>query len=247
MTRTGADDTHPDGDGPGEDSDRCPCARRLDDDFDCRATGDCPRLRWLERFDDDSSAADRRVRSEITRIATALGLPDDVAATARRLFEHARERGFLSGRTVEGVAAGAVYAAARQTGLPRTLEEVAAVGQVSSDRVGRLHRQFGEQLDLPIAPGSAVDHLPRYADRLDLSPRTRAVARRILEAAAERPLADGRHPVSLVAAAVYAAGLLTGERVAQARVGEATGVAPSTISELYHELLEGLDVLPAER
>lgn len=226
----------------------CACAEHLDAEFDCRASeGTCPRLGWLQAFPDrapDEPAADPvdRGRDELQRMATALGLAPDVAETAVQLFDHAREQEFLPGRRVESVASAALYAAARQAGVPRTLDEVAAVSRVSRGDVGQAARRLVEALDLAVVPPSPLDYLPRFADRLDLDAETERVARSVLTAVEVSGVQAGRHPASLVAAGIYLGGLLAGNRVQQARVSEATGVGASTISELYHELLEDLSL-----
>lgn len=240
-------ESHAVADAPSSDDD-CLCAEYIDGEFPCRSPGeeDCPRHAWLETFEAEGIVADGEdpeAREEIDRLADALDLPHDVTETAVWLFAYAREEGFVSGRTVEGVAAAAVYAAARQSGLPRTLEEVASTTAASRREIGRDHRQFARDLDLPVKPVSPAEHLPRYAAELDLSARTEEVARRLLVAAEDRGLQGGRNPVSLVAAAVYAAGLLTDTQIHQSHISEVTGVGEPTISDLYHELLEELSVL----
>ena len=73
------------------------------------------------------------------------------------------------------------------------------------------------------------------ADRMAETERR---ARELLERARKAGLLSGKSPVGLAAAAVYAAGTLTGEDVTQAEVAAVTDMSEVTIRNRYQELLE---------
>jgi len=77
------------------------------------------RLRkWNERFRtrDSKERNLKQALGEIDRMASALGLPENVRETASVIYRRALDENLLPGRSIEGVSTAAVYAAARQAG-----------------------------------------------------------------------------------------------------------------------------------
>ncbi|MFB6202416.1 MAG: transcription initiation factor IIB family protein, partial [Halorhabdus sp.] len=77
------------------------------------------RLRtWNERFRtrDSKERNLKQALGEIDRMASALGLPENVRETASVIYRRALDEDLLPGRSIEGVATASLYAAARQAG-----------------------------------------------------------------------------------------------------------------------------------
>ncbi|MDF9746650.1 transcription initiation factor IIB [Natrinema salsiterrestre] len=202
------------------------------------------RLRtWNERFRTRNSKERnlKQALGEIDRMASALGLPDTVRETASVVYRRALEEDLLPGRSIEGVATAALYAAARQAGTPRSLDEISAVSRVGKDEVARTYRYVVRELGLEIQPADPESYVPRFASELELSDETELRARGLLSTAKEKGIHSGKSPVGLAAAAVYAAALLTNEQVTQNAVGEVANISEVTIRNRYHELLEAED------
>jgi len=101
------------------------------------------RLRtWNERFRtrDSKERNLKQALGEIDRMASALGLPEDVRETASVIYRRALDEDLLPGRSIEGVATASVYAAARQTGTPRSIDEVAQVSRIDEMEFKRTYR-----------------------------------------------------------------------------------------------------------
>ncbi|WP_254831894.1 transcription initiation factor IIB [Haloglomus salinum] len=199
------------------------------------------RLRkWNERFRtrDSKERNLKQALGEIDRMASALGLPDNVRETASVIYRRALDENLLPGRSIEGVSTSALYAAARQAGVPRSLDEVASVCRVEKDEIARTYRYVARELGLEIAPADPESYVPRFASDLELSEEAAARARELLSNAKEAGIHSGKSPVGLAAAAVYAASLLTNEKVTQSEVGEVADISEVTIRNRYHELLE---------
>jgi len=199
------------------------------------------RLRtWNERFRTKDSR-DRNLKQalgEIDRMASALGLPKNVRETASVIYRRALQDDLLPGRSIEGVSTASVYAAARQAGVPRSLDEIAEVSRVSKDEVARTYRYVSRELSLGIEPADPGQYVPRFASSLQLSEEAELRARKLLETARAEGVHSGKSPVGLAAAAIYAAALLTNEKTTQAKVSEVADISEVTIRNRYHELLE---------
>jgi len=131
-----------------------------------------------------------------------------------------------------------VYAAARQAGIPRSLDEVSAVSRVDDMEFKRTYRYIVRELSLEVQPADPTDYVPRFSADLDLSEESKRRARELLEAGKLEGVHSGKSPVGLAAAAIYAAALLTNEKLTQSQVSEVTDVSEVTIRNRYKELLE---------
>jgi transcription initiation factor TFIIB len=207
------------------------------------------RLRtWDERFRtrDHQERNLKQALGEIDRMGSALGLPDDVRETASVIYRRALEENLLPGRSIEAVATASLYAAARQAGAPRTLEEFATVSRVGEMEFKRAYRYVVRELGLGVQPADPATYVGRFGSELDVSGETEHLARELLRAGQDAGVHVGKSPVGLAAAALYAAGLLTDNRLTQTEVGEVAGVSEVTIRNRYQELLEAYDAVDTD-
>jgi transcription initiation factor TFIIB len=206
------------------------------------------RLRtWNERFRtrDSKERNLKQALGEIDRMSSALGLPDNVRETASVIYRRALSENLLPGRSIEGVATAALYAAARQVGNPRSLDEFTAVSRVEKMELTRTYRYVIRELGLRVQPADPTSYVPRFVSRLDLSEETERRARELLEDAASAGITSGKSPVGLAAAAVYAAALLSNEKVTQSQVSDVADVSEVTIRNRYKELLDASGTVSA--
>ncbi|KAB1196128.1 MULTISPECIES: transcription initiation factor IIB family protein [Haloferax] len=202
------------------------------------------RLRtWNERFRtrDSKERNLKQALGEIDRMASALGLPENVRETASVIYRRALNDDLLPGRSIEGVATASLYAAARMAGTPRSLDELEKVSRVDKMELTRTYRYIVRELKLEIKPADPEQYVPRFASELGLSDEAERQARHLLRGAKETGVHSGKSPVGLAAAAVYAAALLTNEKVTQSEVSAVADISEVTIRNRYKELLEVQD------
>jgi transcription initiation factor TFIIB len=202
------------------------------------------RLRtWNERFRtrDSKERNLKQALGEIDRMASALGLPENVRETASVIYRRALDEDLLPGRSIEGVATAALYAAARQAGTPRSLDEIERVSRVDKMELTRTYRYVVRELSLQVEPADPEQYVPRFASELGLSDEAERTARELLRNAKRAAIHSGKSPVGLAAAAVYAAALLTNDKVTQSQVSDVANVSEVTIRNRYKELLEAGD------
>ncbi|WP_410764456.1 transcription initiation factor IIB [Haloferax sp. DFSO60] len=202
------------------------------------------RLRtWNERFRtrDSKERNLKQALGEIDRMASALGLPENVRETASVIYRRALNDDLLPGRSIEGVATASLYASARMVGTPRSLDELEKVSRVDKMELTRTYRYIVRELKLEIKPADPEQYVPRFASELGLSDEAERQARTLLRDAKETGVHSGKSPVGLAAAAVYAAALLTNEKVTQSQVSKVADISEVTIRNRYKELLEVQD------
>jgi transcription initiation factor TFIIB len=203
------------------------------------------RLRKWQRRIRVSNATERNLAfalSEMDRMASALGLSRPIRETAAMVYRKAVESNLIRGRSIEGVAAAALYAACRQCNVPRTLDEIGAVSRVNRKEIGRTYRFISRELELKLMPTSPVDYVPRFCSGLTLKGEVQARAVEIIREATERELTSGRGPTGVAAAAIYIASIQYGEHRTQREVADIAGVTEVTIRNRYKELAEELGI-----
>ena len=216
--------------------------------LDSRQRQKMQRLRkWNERFRtrDSKERNLKQALGEIDRMASALGLPDNVRETASVIYRRALDEDLLPGRSIEGVSTASLYAAARQAGVPRSLDELERVSRVEKMELTRTYRYVIRELNLEVKPADPESYVPRFASDLELSDEVERRARELIEAARQDGILSGKSPVGLAAASVYAAALLCNEKVTQNEVSEVADISEVTIRNRYKELLEAGEVVTA--
>jgi transcription initiation factor TFIIB len=201
------------------------------------------RLRkWQERIR-TKDAGERNLQfalSEVDRMASALGVPRSVREVASVIYRRALNEDLIRGRSIEGVATAALYAACRQEGIPRSLDEVAEVSRVPQKEIGRTYRYISQELGLELKPVDPKQFVPRFASALGLSEEVQSKATEIIDVSAEQGLLSGKSPTGFAAAAIYAASLLCNEKKTQREVADVAQVTEVTIRNRYQEQIEAM-------
>ncbi len=179
---------------------------------------------------------------ELNRVASYLGLPDNIREQAALLYRHCVKENLIRGRPIETVVNAALYAVCRNVGVPRTLDEIAKISGVSKKEIGRSFRVISHELHLKIPLPDPSSYVPRYVSALKLSGDAQEKAVLLLKQAMKKGLVSGRSPTGVSAAAVYIASALTGEHRTQKEVADVAGVTEVTIRNRYRELKRELNV-----
>nr|WP_129113547.1 transcription initiation factor IIB [Halegenticoccus tardaugens] len=201
------------------------------------------RLRtWQERIR-TKDAGERNLQfalSETDRMASALGVPRSVREVASVIYRRALNEDLIRGRSIEGVATSALYAACRQENLPRSLDEITEVSRVGKKEIGRTYRYIAQELGLELHPVDPKQYVPRFASELEVSEEVQHKAKEIIDTSTEAGLLSGKSPTGFAAAALYAASLLCNEKQTQKEVAQVAQVTEVTIRNRYQEQIEAM-------
>lgn len=203
------------------------------------------RLRKWQRRVRISDATERNLAlalSRIDRLASGMRLPRTVRETTAVIYRKAALKNLIRGRSIQGVTAASLYAACRQCHVPRTLDEISIIAQMSRKEIGRNYRYISRELKLKLMPTAPKDYISRFCNKLKLSNNVQLKTLEILEYAANQELTSGRGPTGLAAASLYISSVLCGERRTQREVAEIAGVTEVTIRNRYKELVRKLDI-----
>lgn len=205
------------------------------------------RLRRHNKWAKTEDAKDRTLQhalGEISRMASALGIKRDIREIASMIFRQCQNKDMLPGRSVEGMSSAALYAACRQGGHPRSLDEIETVGRVEKLEIGRSYRYIDQELGLEIGPSDPSEYIARFISKLeekhdyDLHDDVEYYSRELVKYVKENGLESGKTPPGIAAGAIYMAGILANDPVSQSDLADVSGVTEVTIRERYEDLIE---------
>ena len=180
--------------------------------------------------------------SRCNSISSSMELPRQVREATAMLYRRAMEQNLIRGRSIEAVTAAALYAACRQCGVPRTLEEVADSSEVDRKEIGKTYRFLSRELNLKLMPLQPQDYLSRFCRKLELNEDIERKALDMLQMIEEQGLTSGRGPTGIAAAIIYITSLVERDNRTQSEVATVAGVTEVTIRNRYKEIAENLDI-----
>lgn len=167
------------------------------------------RLRQRNRMFKQKDGAEslQTALGEINRMGSALGVSKSTRETGAVIYRRAREEDLIIGRTIEALAAGALYAALRMGGYPQTLKKVQSVSRSPSQRkVYRAYTLLQREFGLEIRPESPSQYISQIRSELGVPLVYETEAKDLIEAIDPVKL-SGHNPTISAAAALYAAGI----------------------------------------
>ncbi len=198
--------------------------------------------KWQKRLIESKDRNLSFALSELQRLISFLGLHRGVHEAVAKKYEQAVDRGLVRGRSMESVIAALLYAICRETGTPRTLEEISEASGVEKREIGRTYRYIARELSIKILPASPEHYVPRFSTMLGLSDKTQAKSIQILKKAKEYDVTSGKGPTGVAAAAIYIAAVLNEERKTQREIADAVGVTEVTIRNRFKEIVDKLGI-----
>jgi len=179
--------------------------------------------------------------SELLKIKEKLFLSDAVVEKAAYIYRKALEKKLVRGRSISALIAASLYAACRESGIPRTLNEISNSGNIRRKELSVCYRLLLKELDLKMPVLDAVSCIAKISSNTELSEKTKRLAVKILRKAGKEQLMAGKDPMGMAASALYLASLETRDNITQRAIAEASGVTEVTIRNRCKNLKTILD------
>lgn len=203
------------------------------------------RLRAWDFRTQAHSPTDRNLRqafSELDRVKDKLGLSDAIVEKTAYIYRKAQERGLVRGRTISSVVSAAAYIACRESGMSRTLKDIASISNIKRKDLARTYRLVVLELDLKIPMVDPLKCIVRVANKAALSEKTKRHAIGIMSDVTKSGISAGKDPMGLAASVLYLSCLNTGENRTQTDIADAAGVTEVTVRNRYKNLKSQLDL-----
>jgi transcription initiation factor TFIIB len=182
------------------------------------------------------SSVDRNLAqamAELERLSSKVSISPPIREKAALIYRKALDKGLVRGRSINAIAASALYAACRKGGSPKTLREIAEASLVDKKDVSRCYRLLLQELDFHMPISDPLTFVSKIAEKNRVSGKTQGAAIAILRDARKKRFSAGKDPMGMAAAAIYIACVQNNERVTQKDIAEAAGVTEVTVRNRY--------------
>jgi len=197
------------------------------------------RLRTWDSRSQSHASEDKNLRqalSELGRLKDKLTISSSVLEKAAYIYRKALEKKLVRGRSISAMIAASLYAACRETEIPRTLNDVAEAANVKRKDISRCYRLLHQELELKMPVVDSIQCIARISSKLEINEKTKRFAVKILKETQERKESAGKDPMGLAAAALYLSCVKNGMSVTQREIADVAGVTEVTIRNRYKGL-----------
>jgi transcription initiation factor TFIIB len=180
--------------------------------------------------------------SEIESLSVKLNISQPLKEKAAVIYRKALDKALVRGRSINAIAAAALYAACRKSGSTKTLREIAKASLVDKKDVARCYRLLLQELDFHMPISDPLTYVSKIAGPNGVSGKTQGVAIAILRDARQKRFSAGKDPMGMAAAALYIACVQSNEKITQKNIAEAAGVTEVTVRNRYKALKKELNL-----
>lgn len=200
-----------------------------------------PKFQKIELY---ATLSDQEVEGgrAVIEFGTQLGL--DVASIneAVDLYKKIVENELQRGRVKESLASATIYLICRKRKKTISLNEIAQTAGISSKLLWRTAKAIEKKSKLEISPLRPLDLFDGIAKQLKLEEDVKTSAKAILRSSITKRFSIGMNPRSIVAAAIYIAGLTCGNTVTQEEIAKVADITTVTIRNRYQALAQKLGI-----
>jgi transcription initiation factor TFIIB len=190
-----------------------------------------------------SNNTERNLRSAFSILETTrskLDISDAVIERAAYLYRKALTKNIMRGRTISAMILSALYAACRESNVPRTLQDIASAGNISIKDLSRHYRLLVNVLELQVESFNPSEFVSRIGTAVGLSEKAKRDSLDILYKSKEKGITSGKNPVSLAAAAIFISGIINEEKATQNAISKASGISNVTIRNVAKTIRKSL-------
>lgn len=206
---------------------------------------DMRRLRIWDGRSQTHESTDKNLKTafmELAKLKDKLALSDAIIEKTAHIYRKAVGKGLVRGRSIPGVLGAATYAACRDAGTPRTLNDVSDALNIKRKDISKSYRMLVNKLDMKMPVVDSISCVSRIASKIGLDEKTKRYALEVLRDASNMEITAGKGPMGLAAAALYIACLKYDVGIAQREISVASGVTEVTIRNRYKGLSESLSL-----
>ena len=188
------------------------------------------RLRtWDQRSKSRNTATLSKAFTLLNGMKTKLGIPDNVVENAAYIYRKTVNAKLTRGRTMASLISASLYAACRENNVPRTLDDIAAAGNVERRILSRDLRTIIKKLGLNLKQYDTASFISKISNNMNLKEKTKRDAFEILKRCEKEQITAGKHPVAQAAASLYISCIMNGEKISQKKFSVESGVSDVTI------------------
>ena len=171
-----------------------------------------------------------------------LGISDNTVEVTCSLYRKAQNQNMTKGRTANSLMAAALYISCRQTMTPRSLDEIAKMGDITKKSLQKSVRYLIDKFELILPQYNTSSFLTKLSNDMEFSEKIKRYALNILADVEKSGLSAGKNPLGQSAASLYLAAILMGEDVNHANFCKKAGISNVTLRNRTKTIRKLLDL-----
>lgn len=207
--------------------------------LDASITSSMQRLRLWDARTRANSPNQRnlmRAFSELRKLKHKLGLTEAVVEKAAYVYRKAEEKQMIRGRSISSMLAAAIYMACREMQTPKSIREMTEMTEVKSKALSHCYRLLVLELDITVPLIDPTKYVAQIANKAGISEKTKRIGISVMQDIIKNEVSAGKNPVSLAAAVLYLACLISNENRTQKDIANAAGITEVTIRNRSKDL-----------
>jgi transcription initiation factor TFIIB len=197
------------------------------------------RLRTWDFRTQHQTSNDRNLQqafTELDKLKDKLGLSDVAVQKTAYIYRKLQKRGYVRGRSILSVLAAAIYIACRETGISRTIKDIAAISNIRRKELARIYRLLVFELDIKIPMVDPMKCIGKVANKANLNEKIVRQAMNIMRDLNNREISAGKNPMVLAATVLYLSCFKSGQNITQDDISHAAGITGVTLRNRLNDL-----------
>ena len=204
-----------------------------------QARRDWRRRRVIDERSKTRKSRERNLVKANQMIRDRSDLPKSLQEETARLYRRLSGDGFVTGRSIAGVAAACTYLVAREENLPRQIPEIAQSYDITEKELSRLIRQVSRKLNLHKIT-SPNEYFDKFISDLQLPPNIFTQVNHLWsKIQPHEDIWQGKKPMGVAAALIYKAASESGTSRTQSDICKVANVSEVTLRGLLR-IFDGL-------
>jgi transcription initiation factor TFIIB len=200
------------------------------------------KIRYLDKIWGNNKNHLRNFKNAFAIMATVsdkLGLTNPVIERAAYYYRKAFDCNLIKGRAIKEMVVASMYAACKEMGVPRTLQEISYAANAEPIFSGRCYRIMSRKLRISPSIVDATSYISKIATNAQISQQTYREAVNMLNLAKKNPICHGKDPKAVAAAVLYASCLKRKEAgISQSKIAAAGSISIVTLRKRLADILK---------
>ena len=159
-----------------------------------------------------------------------------VMENAAYIYRKAAIRKLAKGRSTVSLVAASIYAACRETSIPKTISDIAYVCNIPSKEIMSHYKLILKELSLKIPVIQGIDYVTLISNRLRLTEKTKREALRIYSLVQYSRISIGKNPRAFAGAIIYIASQECNEFLRQVEVCQVADISTVSLRKRCKEI-----------
>lgn len=163
--------------------------------------------------------------------ASKLSMPENAKEHAAYIYRKAVNNNIVRGSSIPSMMAASVFAACKQLGIPRSMDDTSKVANISKKRLSKTYKRLVQNLDLDVNHFE-IDYVSKISNSLSVSEKSARLAGKIINDLKKEHLHVGKNPIGITSASLYLSAINYDEHVSIEKISKKTNISTVTIRKM---------------